>query len=123
MTTLRIPIIASLTLLIFLLPANPADSFSLDLGLCASAGYTAIDFEAASDYPDSTLADNHSAWRWGGICVEKDEVIILYGFKTSCLPHYVVHHGPLRQIHDFGKFFYGYISPAVITREPEEIRP
>jgi hypothetical protein len=55
--TLRFSIIASLAVLIMHLPASPADSFSLDIGLCASAGYTALDFEAASDYPDSTLED------------------------------------------------------------------
>jgi hypothetical protein len=57
MTILRISIIALLTLLIFHLPANPAESGSFDLGFCASAGYTALDFEAASDYPDSLMED------------------------------------------------------------------
>jgi hypothetical protein len=57
MTTFRFSIIASLALLVFHLPANPAESYSLDLGLCASAGYTALDFEAASGYPENHMED------------------------------------------------------------------
>lgn len=48
MATLRFSIVASLSVLIMHLPASPADSFSLDIGLCASAGYTALALSATA---------------------------------------------------------------------------
>jgi hypothetical protein len=57
MIALRILIIATLSLLVVHLPANPEPPLSLDLGVSASAGYTALDFEAASGYPDDQMED------------------------------------------------------------------
>lgn len=44
-------------LLFSYLPLHSKTSPSFDLGLSISAGYTALDFEAASGYPDSLMDD------------------------------------------------------------------